>query len=159
MHRQTFRLLPLLFIALLALAGCAGKGSSGGSSPLVQGLKQNSASPQVASEGDAKVISVKPGVVSIYEGRAEQLQPGMAIPGGAILRSDDTGTAQLSFNDGTTLDISPNSEIALADVAPATSAKKPETAGRSMTRKFGGKFGRGDTGASSQATIGIRGLK
>lgn len=160
MRKQLFPLLTLVFISAMALAGCMGSRSSSSSSPLMHGLSQEPTGAASQGVSAVKVVKVVPGVVAIYNGKAEKLQAGMSVPACAILRSDATGKAQLSFADGTSMNISPNSEIALADVAPAGSAAgQSEGLGAGLARRLSSKFGAARAEPSAQGAIGIRGLQ
>lgn len=107
-------------IAPLCLAGCANLGgaSRNSTSPLVHGIAQGDgpAGAQANAAVPARVVSVKPGVVSIFGGRPAQLKVGMSVPLAAIARSDATGKAKLALP-GSTVNVAPGTEIALADFA------------------------------------------
>lgn len=158
MSTQKICLMALLLISLVSLPACTNRNSSANSSTLVHGFgESNSASNQT---GGAKVIKINPDVVAIHDGRADKLQVGMLVPANAILRSNEKGSAELAFPNGATINVSPNSEIALANVAPAVAAsQKDDGAGKGLSRKLSNVFGRTGTQSSTQATIGVRGLK
>lgn len=146
--------LPLLIIlSLSSLCACANRSSSGNT--LVRGLNQGSSSQETGAP--ATVIRVNPGVVAIYDGKAEPLNAGMSVPSYAILRSNEKGSAQLSFPNGATLKISPNSEVALADVAPASSANSSRSSG--FAKKLSGILGESENRSPSETYIGVRGLR
>ena len=158
MYRQKFWLFAFLLISIASLPACTNRNSSGNSSTLVHGFGESSHA--TAQAGDAKVIRVTPDVVAIHDGRADKLQVGMMVPTNAMLRSDDKGSAEIAFSNGATINISPNSEIDLASVAPAVAAsQKEEGAGKGLTRKLSDAFGRSGSSSTKQATIGVRGLK
>lgn len=154
MNKQILRAAPLLCALLLALSGCGSKNTDPESAALARGFNQGAASSQISAQS-ARVISVKPDVVYIFNGRAEKLVPGMTVPGGAIIRADETGSARLSMADGAELSISPETEISLAE-AGSLSAGKSGDGG--IARKLDGMFG-GRSSAPADAAIGIRGLK
>lgn len=158
MPGQKAWLLALVMISLACLPACANRSSSGNSSTLVHGFGE---SGQASSQtGGARVIKVKPEVVAIHDGRADKLQVGMMVPVNAILRSNATGSAQLAFNNGASINVSPDSEIALSSVAPAVAdSQKDEGAVKGLSRKLSGVFGRSAQSSTTQATIGVRGIK
>lgn len=158
MAGQKVWLLAPLLIALLYLPACTNRNSAGSSSTLVHGFgDSNHASAQT---GEARVIKVRPDVVAIHDGRADKLQVGMMVPTNAILRSDEKGSAELSFKNGTTVNVSPNSEIALSSVVPAVAdAQKDEGAVKGLSRRLSDAFGRSGSSSTTQATIGVRGLQ
>lgn len=155
-----YRVAPLCLFLSLCLAGCAtlGGASRTSTSPLVHGIAQGSgpAGVQANAAVSARVVSVKPGVVSIFGGRADQLKVGMSVPLAAIVRSDATGKAKLALPDGSTVNVAPDTEIALADFADAP----PQESGSSgFTKGVARLLSRNpSTGSSSQTSIGIRGF-
>lgn len=150
--------MAFLLISLACLPACANRSSQGASSTLARGFGESS-SPS-AQTGEAKAIKVTPVVVAIHDGRADKLQAGMQVPANAILRSDEKGSAEIAFSNGATINISPNSEISLASVAPAIAgSQKEEGAAKGLTRKLSEAFGRSGSQSAKQATIGARGLK
>lgn len=162
MKKRVHGVFPVFLFLLLALAGCVntGGGSAHNSAgTLTHGFAQGggagAAGAQSAADA-ARVVSVKPGVVSIFGGRADQLRPGMSVPLRAIVRSDATGKAQLALPDGSTVNVAPDSEIALADFADVP-AQESGASGftKGVARLLSGK---GSTGAASQTSIGVRGL-
>lgn len=154
MRKQFLAILPLLMFSVVFLGGCVGRSSSGSSS-LTKGLNENTAAQGIT--GNVKVVSATPGVVAIQDGRVEKISTGMMISSSAILRSDAKGKAEVAFTDGTRVKISPNSELALADVAPASENNaKSGSSSKGLLRSIGG-FSK--TGETSQTTIGVRGLK
>lgn len=147
-----------LLISIAFLPACVNRNSQGASSTLARGFGESS-SPS-AQTGEAKVIKVTPDVVAIHDGRADKLYVGMQVPTNAILRSDDKGRAAIAFSNGATINISPNSEISLASVAPAIAgSRKEEGAVKGLTRKMSDAFGQSGSPSAKQVTIGVRGLK
>lgn len=158
MSRQKLCFLVLFLVSFVCLSACTNRSSSGNSSALMHGFGESTSATTQA--GEAKVVKVTPDVVAIHDGRADKLQTGMMVPTNAILRSNEQGSAELSFSNGATIKISPNSEISLASVAPAVAgAQKEDGATKGLTRKLSDVFGRSNSQASKQATIGVRGLK
>lgn len=151
MRKQFLAILPLLLISVLFLDGCVGRSSSGSS--MGKGLNENASSQGIT--GNVKVLSIVPDVTVIQDGRAEKLTTGMMISSNAILRSDAKGKAEVAFPDGTRVKLSPNSEIYLADIAPA-SEKNTSGASKGLLKRIGGLSESGD---SSKTTIGVRGLR
>lgn len=161
MFKHRFLFMLVLFVSLAALSACATQSSTGKSSPLVHGFGSSQAQEQHPQSEMASVIKVKPEVLAIYDGKTEKLKEGMSIPTSAFLRSDAKGSATLKFNNGATLNVSPNSEIALANVAPAAAnAEQKEGFVQSLSRKLGGSLGKSQAQrATPQATMGVRGFK
>lgn len=153
MQGKNFCLLAILLLALVYLPACANRNSS----TLVHGFSGSGAG-QTQTE-QAKVINVKPEVVAIHDGRADKLRVGMLVPTNAILRSNESGSAELAFSNGTTMNISPNSEIALASVAPAVADSQKDGAARGLSRKLSSAIGGSRSQNSKQATIGVRALQ
>ena len=158
MSRQKSSILALFLISVVCLSACANRSSSGNSSALLHGFgESSSASAQI---GDAKVTKVVPDVVAIHDGRADKLSVGMLIPSNSILRSDDNGSAEIAFSNGSKINISPNSELDLASVAPAVAASQNDKgSSKGLTRKLNDAFGRTGARSTKQATLGVRGLK
>lgn len=160
MKMRVHGVFPVFLFLLLALAGCAniGGGSArNGAGTLTHGFAQGSGTAPAQSAADsARVVSVKPGVVSIFGGRADELRPGMNVPLRAIVRSDATGKAKLALPDGSTVNVAPDSEIALADFADVPAQ---ESGASSFTKGMARLLsGNGSAGSASQASIGVRGL-
>lgn len=165
MKSTAFRLIPIMMLASLVLAGCAKSGGTASSTnPLMHGINQESGSVSGASGRTAQVVAASPSVVSIAGGKAEKITSGMNVPLDAILRSDATGSAKLSLPGGATVNVSPNSEVALADFIDSPEQPgESESLSDSLSKVFSGRNAKKNQIASvknsPEATIGIRGLK
>lgn len=160
MKTCVYRVVPLCLFLLLCLAGCANLGgaSRNSTSPLVHGISQGSgpAGAQANAAASARVLSARPGVVSIFGGRADQLKAGMSVPLTAIVRSDATGKAKLVLPDGSTVNVAPDTEIALADFADVPAQ---ESGSSGFTKGVARLLSRNpSTGSTSQTSIGVRGF-
>lgn len=152
-------LLICLALSLASLGACVNRTSSG-SAPLVHGLNQSgSASSEVSAANAAKVVKATPGVVAIYDGKSLNVSKGMLIPSRAFLRANAKGSASLALPNGATIKVSPNSEIALADIMPAAEAAGEKSGTSSFANKLSSVFAKNRESPASQATIGVRGLQ
>lgn len=120
------------------------------------------ATPVLAAEQTALTMVVAPGVISILDGKTENLAAKIRLSLKSIVRSDATGKAQFMFPDDSTVNIAPETQIELMEFVDTPEEENiilnmSTGVARFITGELSKRNPAAFTVQTPQAIIGIRG--